>query len=338
MKTSLLALLFLLLLLPVRGEGQTAEGTNPQATAPQGVAPGSQEAWRVRIREAAVVRDSMVRLGDIADPLGNMTQETWNELAAKPLWAAPETSGKPLSINRQRLSTALRQSLGDLADACILPASLAIQRDGGVLLEDGLRSLVVKTLTPRINALGGHGELRDFRLPAYAFIAHDGQSIVLEETPVAPGRISLRFVIQEMDGSAVRRFTGSVFLDLWMDVPCATRPLNRGDAITPDSISFMRSNLAYQKGTVWDGRGGPWQVVRSLGASQPIMSTDLAPMSAVRKGDRVTLVYERGNVQLRTVVEALEDGGAGDTIAVRNMDTKRQIYATVRDNNTVISK
>lgn len=338
MRTSLLALLFLLLVLPVRGEGRVAEGTNPQATAPQGVAPGSQEAWRVRIRDAAVVRDSMVRLGDIADPLGNMTPQAWNELAAKPLWPAPETSGKPLSINRQRLSTALRQSLGDLADACILPASLAIQRDGSVLREDGLRSLVVNTLTPRINALGGHGELRDFRLPAYAFTAHDGQSIVLEETPVAPGRISLRFAVREMDGSIVRRFTGSVFLDLWMDVPCATRPLNRGDAITPDAITFKRSNLAYQKGTVWDGRGGPWQIIRSVGASQPIMATDLTPLAAVRKGDRVTLLYERGNVQLRTVVEAMEDGGAGDTIAVRNMDTKRQIYATVRDNNTVISK
>ena len=317
---------------------EPAAGSDLRVSAPQAVVPGARDAWRLRVREAAVVREAVVRLGDIADPLGNMPRGEWERLAAVPLWPAPETPGKPLQINRQRLGDALRKALGEVADACLLPNSLAVQRDGAVLLEEDLRSLVVKTLTPQINLLGGHGELTDFRLPAYAFTAHDGQSVVLEAGDVAPGRISLRFAVREMDGAAVRRFSGSVFLNLWMDVPCPVRPLGKGEAVTPDVITFMSCNLAYQKGAVWDGRGGPWQTVRSLGASQPILASDLTPLSAVHRGDKLTLVYTRGNVRISAMVGALEEGGPGDTIAVRNLDSKKQIYATVLDADTVTTK
>ena len=317
---------------------EPAAGSDLRVSAPQAVVPGARDAWRLRVREAAVVREAVVRLGDIADPLGNMPRGEWERLAAVPLWPAPETPGKPLQINRQRLGDALRKALGEVADACLLPNSLAVQRDGAVLLEEDLRSLVVKTLTPQINLLGGHGELTDFRLPAYAFTAHDGQSVVLEAGDVAPGRISLRFAVREMDGAAVRRFSGSVFLNLWMDVPCPVRPLGKGEAVTPDVITFMSCNLAYQKGAVWDGRGGPWQTVRSLGASQPILASDLTPLSAVHRGDKLTLVYTRGNVRISAMVEALEEGGPGDTIAVRTLDSKKQIYATVLDADTVTTK
>ena len=52
----------------------------------------------------------------------------------------------------------------------------------------------------------------------------------------------------------------------------------------------------------------------------------------------MTLVYRRGNVEMRTMVEALEEGGPGDTIAVRNLSSKKQVYATVRDADTVETK
>jgi flagella basal body P-ring formation protein FlgA len=318
--------------------GNAASGAEPRVMAPAAGLPGSQTAWRLRIREAAVVHDSVVRLGDIAEPLGNVAPDVWRQWAAYPLWPSPESEGRPMQISRQRLVAALSDRLGELADACLLPNSLAVQRGGAVLLEDDLRGLVVRTLTPRINLLGGRGELKDFRLPAYAFIAHEGQSVVLETADVAPGRIGVRFAVREMDGTALRRFTGSVFLDLWMDVPCAARPLNRGDAVTPDAVAHMSVNLAYQKGGVWDGRGGPWQIVRPIGASQPILASDLIPLAAVRRGDRVTLLYRRGNVALRVLVEALEEGGPGDVIAVRNLDSKKQVYGMVLDSGTVQAK
>jgi len=332
----LLFALFMLLASPMTALAQMGAGGNSfSVTAPGSILPGDAAAWRIQIMEAAIVNDSIVRLGDIGKPLGNVSAQEWQRMAAYPLWAAPDTQGRPMQIQRQRLLTALREAIGDLADSCLLPSSLSIQLGGSVIMEDDLRSLVIRTLTPQINMLGGFSELTDFRLPSYTFMSYSGQSLILEPITVAPGRINLKFAVQEMDGSIVRRFTGSVFLDLWLDVPCLTRPLARGEAVTLEVLTFVSTNLAYQRGAIWDGRGGPWQTTRSLPAMMPILASDLGPLAAIHRGDLVTLIFESGNLRLSIQVEALGEGSPGDTIIVRNLDSRKQVYATVIDSNTV---
>jgi flagella basal body P-ring formation protein FlgA len=292
----------------------------------------------LRIREAAAVQNDMVLLGDIAEPYGPINEDDWRDLAERPLWPAPPEPGKPLQITKVRLAQALRERLGDLADRCLLPSGLAIQRGGAVWYEQDLRAYLVKTLTPGLNALPGRAELTDFRLPAYIFLAHAGQGIETEPVKPAAGRLNLRFQVVEVDGSVARRFTGTAFVNLWADAPCAAVPMNRGDVVKPETITMMGKNLAYVKGNLWDGRGGPWQVTRSLSAGQPILVTDIEPQSAIRRGAIVTLVYDKGNVKVSTQAEALADGGMGDTIAVRNLQSKKQVFGTVRDSATVVAK
>ncbi len=307
-----------------------------------GVAAQSAQAepdgWRLRVREATVAPDRMVTLGDIADPLGAMPPEEWRRLAAQPLWPAPEEAGKPMQINKARLAQALREVLGATADRCILPNSLVIQRGGVVLREEELHALVVKNLTEAMNALPGTAELQDLRLPPYIFLAHPQQKVELEPVKLAPGRLALRFVVREMDGAVLRRVAASGFLNLWMEVPCAARVLNRGDALGPDSVTFIRMNAAQMRDIPWDGRGGPWQVQRSIGVGQPVFQGDLMAQAMVRKGSIVTLIYEKGNLRLTVQAEALADAEPGAVIAVRNLQSKKQVFGVVRDNNTVMAK
>jgi len=119
-------------------------------------------------------------------------------------------------------------------------------------------------------------------------------------------------------------------------VPCVALPLNRGDVLRPEAVTVMHKNLAYIRGNLWDGMGGPWQAIRSLGAGQPILVTDIEPQSAVRRGSVVALVFEKGGIKVSTQAEALADGGLGDTIAVRNLQSKKQVFGTVRDSATVV--
>ncbi len=301
---------------------------------PEGRTP-HEAAWRIRIHEAAAVPGETVRLGDIGEVYGTPPPGVWEKLAARPLWPAPPEAGKPLQINRVRLGKALRQALGEAADLCLLPSGMAIQRGGRVLREDDLRAVVVKDLTPQLRMLDGEAELTDFRLPPYAFLAHEGQRVRLEPVNPEPGRLSLRFAVLEVDGSPVRRFTGTVMLNVWKNVACAARPLNRGDLLTPEDVIWMRRNLVQLRGELWDGRGGPWQMLRSVGTEQPLYVTDFEPMAMIRKGAVITLLYNRGNVRLSVQAEALADGGPGATIAVRNLQSKKTVYAVVRDPDTV---
>ncbi len=294
--------------------------------------------WRIRIREAAVTSGDMVLLGEIAEPLGPVPSDVWQKLSIKALWPAPPTPGKPLQINRTRLSQALHETLQDYASKCILPASLAIQRGGLVLQENDLRNYVVRYLTPQMQAMPGTADLTEFRLPPYIFLAHGQQQVSLDIGKIIPGRISFRFIVQEADGTVLRRAAGTAFLNLWVEVPSAARPLNRGDALNVQDLTFIRVNASHLRGMPWDGRGGPWQLVRSVSTGQPIFQDDLLALSMIRKGSIVRLIYERGNVVMEVQAESLADGEPGATIPVRNLQSKKQVYATIRDNKTVVAQ
>ena len=312
-----------------------ANGQTPLAADGQ-VSILGQDDWRLKILPAAVVHADTVLLGEIAVPLGRMDQSLWEQLRAKPLWPAPTQEGKPLQVNRSRLSYALRQALGpEVAGRCILPTSLSIQRGGLVFQEDDLRAYVVKSLTPQLAAMPGEAELNEFRLPDYIFLAHSRQRVQLEPGRLSPGRISLRFAVEEADGTVLRRLAGTANLTLWVMAPAAVQAMNKGDALTAQSVTFLKVNASQLRSVPWDGRGGPWQLTRGLSAGEPILQSDLASQLMVRRGDVVNLIYARGNLRITTQAQALNDGEPGATIPVRNLQTKKQVYAIVRDGSTV---
>lgn len=322
-----------------RARKEIAENAVPQMRPP---APGEsvpmlgENDWRLKIASSAVTHTENVLLGDIAIPLGKMDDRLWQDLRQRELWAAPPEEGRPLQINRSRLGQALRQALGnDMGARCILPTSLVIQRGGLVFREDTLRNYVVKSLSAQLASMPGEAELNDFRLPDYIFLAHNQQQVQLEPGKLAPGRVPLRFVVQDADGTVLRRLAGTVNLVLWVTVPAAARPLTKGDPLTAEAITFLRVNANQLRDLPWDGKGGPWQLVRSLTTGDPILQSDLVSQLMVRRGNVLTLVYHRGNLKMTTQVEALADGEPGATIPVRNLQTKKQIYATVRDGGTV---
>lgn len=314
--------------------------SNGSATLPQGSYLGmlNEHDWRLRIREAAVTTGDMVTVGDIADPLGSIPPDTWRTLAATPLWPAPTEAGKPYQVNKAKLSQALREVLKETAERCIIPTSLVVQRGGFVLREDDLRAFLIRSLAPQLSALPGKAELNEFRLPPYIFLSHPQQRIELEPGKVVPGRITFRFVVREMDNVVLKRVAGSAFLDMWVEVPAAARPLSRGEPLLPEAVTFIRMNVAHMKEMPWDGRGGPWQVLRNISTGQPIFQGDLATQAMVRKGNIVTLLYAKGNVRIETQAEVLADAEPGETIAVRNLQTRKQIFAVVQDAKTVIAQ
>lgn len=292
--------------------------------------------WRLKIREATVTRGETVLIGEIADPIGSVDPEVWDQLAIVPLWPAPP-AGKPMNMTRPKIQQAMAHYARELSSLCDYPSSMTIQQGGAVLTGDDLRNLVVKTLTAHIRNLPGEASLQDFRLPAALFIPREGQVAELEgPVDLAPGRISLRIAVKDLDGSVVRRVTGTVFMDLWAEIPCAAGALNKDEVLDLERVTFIRKNLAHIKGSIWDGRGGPWRMQRPVTMGQPIMQADVAVIPTVQKGAPVMMVYEGKNFTLTVPGEALSDGARGQTIAVRNVQSKKELRATVRDGLTVV--
>jgi flagella basal body P-ring formation protein FlgA len=298
--------------------------------------PFTSEAWRIRFLESAIVRGEIVRLGEVAVPLGNMPPGMWEELAQRELWPSPQEGGKPVNMTRPRLQEAVMRTMKDLAPFCLFPGSMALQRGGVVIGKEAVQRLVEQQLGPYLHGLPGEIALKDFRLPQQIFLEHAGQETVLElPKKLTAGRISLRLLVREMDGTVKQKLTGSVFADCWAEVPCATEIMNRDDLLDHTKITFRRMNLAVLRSAPWDGRGGPWRVTRPLLADQVIYATDVEHIPTVRKGSIVTLIYEGKTVRLSLQAEALSDGSAGESIPVRNMQSRKEVYGLIRDSSTV---
>ena len=311
-------------------------GMADPARASSEAGPGASEPWRIRFLEAAIVQGDTVRLGEVAVPLGNMPAEIWAKLSQRELWPSPH-EGRPMNMTRPRLQEAVMRTMQDLAPYCLFPGSMALQRGGVLIGKEAIQLLVQSELTPYLASLPGEASLTDFRLPQFVFMAHSGQRLSLEPLrKVAPGRLSLRLLVREMDGSVTQRLTGSVFADCWAEVPSTTMILNRDDLLEHSKITFRRVNLATLRGEPWDGRGGPWRVTRPIGVGQVIYQTDIASVPTVRRGSIVTLLYEGSTVRLTTQAEALADGAAGESIPLRNLQSRREVFGMIRDATTVI--
>ncbi len=303
------------------------------------VAPGAAESmpWRIRFLDAAVVTGERVTLGEVAVPAGEMPPGKWEELARRELWPSPPDNGRAMSMTRPRLQEVVVRTMPDLAPYCLFPGSMLLQRGGVVLNEPAVHALVVKELTPLLAGLNGETAVRDVRAPAAIFLRHEGQMVTVEAPKkLTPGRISIRLLVRELDGTVTQKLTGSVFVDCFRTAPCAVAPLNRGDVLEPAAVNFVRVNLALLRGEPWDGRGGPWRMTRPIGLDEVIYQADLAHIPTIAKGTVVTLLYESPSIKLTVKAEALADGVVGGSLPVRNLQSRKEIYAVVRDPATVV--
>lgn len=69
---------------------------------------------------------------------------------------------------------------------------------------------------------------------------------------------------------------------------------------------------------------------RTLVPGQPIAKDALRSPTVVQQGQPVTVHYKDGPISIALSAVALQSGGVGDTIAIRNSDTGRTLRATVR--------
>lgn len=67
----------------------------------------------------------------------------------------------------------------------------------------------------------------------------------------------------------------------------------------------------------------------------PITRGQAEEVPVIRRGDRVTLVFEMEGLKITAVGQAREDGFPGRPLSVFNIDSRKTVYGTVVDGSTV---
>jgi flagella basal body P-ring formation protein FlgA len=119
--------------------------------------------------------------------------------------------------------------------------------------------------------------------------------------------------------------------DNQVDIVVPAHDIARGAVIaegdlSTKSVSALRANESFIRNAS-DAAGK--EAKRALRAGELMRASDLKRPALVGKGATVTMVFEAPGMSLTAVGRALAEGGEGDSIAVLNPTSYRQVVAVV---------
>lgn len=174
-------------------------------------------------------------------------------------------------------------------------------------------------------------------------LSADGADIHLEaevrSSVTPPCRVGVEVVIYVR---GARRNGVIVYLDvkILQPVPVAVCRIDIGEAFGPDNVRLERLAVDNtQRATVTAAGLFGRRARRPVSAGRPIqladIETDMPAAIVIHANDLVHLITNVGPLQVKTRGEAMQSGRVGQTIQVRNLDSKAAVTGRVVDRSTV---
>ena len=140
-----------------------------------------------------------------------------------------------------------------------------------------------------------------------------------------------------VDGAPFRRVKCQFKLHVFDKIAVAARPLVQGQSLSDSDFRFEEQELGSRgKNFVTDGAEIVGKVLtRPLAIGSPILRTMLKTPDLLKAGAPVTLVSRLNGVEVKMDGVALEAGGAGKIIRVRNTASRKVLRGRIVDECTV---
>jgi flagella basal body P-ring formation protein FlgA len=160
--------------------------------------------------------------------------------------------------------------------------------------------------------------------------------VEVTEYPAAPaGSMMLRCRIRG-DGAAGAEQTLVLRAALWRDAWYARQPLSNGTRFDPSMLDARRTDFLRDRDALPATAGdGSYDFARGVLAGRLLSWRDIARRPLVHKGEVVDVSATDGLLTINLKGLALQNGAQGETIAVRNPDSKRDFSASVIDEKRV---
>jgi flagellar basal body P-ring formation protein FlgA len=163
-----------------------------------------------------------------------------------------------------------------------------------------------------------------------------GWTITVLDYPAEPASSMLvRCRVSDADGVAMET---SLLLHaaLWRDTWVVRLPLTVGSVFDPSRLESRRSDVLRQRELLPATVGDHTYVFsRAVPAGRPLTWHDIARRPLVRKGELVEVTAAEGLLVVSMKALALENGAQGETVTVRNLESRKDFPAIVTDENHV---
>jgi flagella basal body P-ring formation protein FlgA len=280
------------------------------------------------LRGEAIVTSDVVRIGDLVDNAGI--------IANVPIFRAPDL-GSTGSVSAAAVVEAVRQH------------SLIGLDTGGV------NEVTVTRLSRAIAAKDIESRIAQALVKQFALGSADDITLVFDREPrtiniepnikgdprvdtLAYDAHTTRFdaTIEIPDSNRHLRLTGRAAVTVETVTPA--RALARGEIVKQDDVIVQRRLRSEANGAViTDIKQAIGFAARTgLQPGQVLRATDLMKPEIVQRNETVTLVYEVPGIMLTVRAKAMEGGAEGDTIAVLNEQTKRNVQGVIAGPGRVV--
>lgn len=123
----------------------------------------------------------------------------------------------------------------------------------------------------------------------------------------------------------------------FMDVPVLSKGIASGTIITEADIVSVKTPYSKVKSGYMTSLGDivGLQARRNLAGGSYIRKNDIVKPQIIKNGDDVSIIYDQGNIKLRTNGTAQQSGAMGDNIKVKNATTSTVVNGIVKGKNLV---
>jgi len=120
-------------------------------------------------------------------------------------------------------------------------------------------------------------------------------------------------------------------------VRIAAETIQRGDALSDDMFAVVQRELKTLADPPLEAKTDlhGYEAARTIREGITLTESLVQPEQLIDRGDRVTIVYDNGALHITAQGEAREAGAKGQVIRVRNISTKKTIYAEVQNDQSV---
>jgi flagellar basal body P-ring formation protein FlgA len=289
---------------------------------------------KIVVGRDVVVEGTIVRLRDVARLDGDAAEA----LADVELGPAPVAGESRMLDGRRVLDALVRGGLDASRVTYSVPPSIRVRRATQELTAASVRQLVEDELRRRLGADASGLVLRavelpsPIRVPTGAWDAH----LVLPPGAQLLGRTRVQLDVA-VDGLPSRTAWLTLDVGRLADVVVATRPIAAGEVVGADALGLDRQDLsALPRDVVTDLAAVVGRTARTaLVAYTPLRAAHVAASAAIKRGDTVQLVAERGPLRITALGEAKQDGAAGDRVSVVNRASGKVVMGRVLAANMV---
>jgi flagella basal body P-ring formation protein FlgA len=160
--------------------------------------------------------------------------------------------------------------------------------------------------------------------------------LVVTEFPSALSSSMLLRCQLETGSAPLPPWSISVHAQLWADAWTTREPLETGALFDPARLEVHRCDMLHEHdalpATVNDR---DYMLARSVPAGRALVWRDIVRRPLVRKGETIEVSAVDGSLTVTIKALAIQNGGRGDLVLVRNLESKKEFTAVVVDENHV---